>query len=231
MEETEGGSGRGYKVCLRCGKLAPLAGSYCTACGADLRAPSSPGREGCMDVAGFKASREPRAQPPRPGASPQPQAQPGYRKPSPPAPRQPYASYQGPWRYETTTPGHRVPGSVPPQPAGGGYQGGYQGPAVYQQGPSYAPRKTEIMALASLLCAAASFFLLPLIPAVAAVILGYAARDRIRRSAGTLEGEGMATAGIVIGIINVVLVLGLITAAVVLSLYQATLLLPFMPGM
>ena len=83
------------------------------------------------------------------------------------------------------------------------------------------------MALASLLCAAASFILLPLVPAVAAIILGYAARDRIRRSEGALEGDGLATAGIVIGIINVVLVLGLLTTVVVVSLYNAALLFPF----
>jgi hypothetical protein len=83
------------------------------------------------------------------------------------------------------------------------------------------------MALASLLCAVASFVLLPLIPAVAAIILGYAARDRIRRSKGMLEGEGLAVAGIMIGIINVVLVLGLLTAIVVVALYNAALLLPF----
>jgi cytochrome c biogenesis protein CcdA len=91
---------------------------------------------------------------------------------------------------------------------------------------AYTARKTEVMALASLLCAVASFALLPLIPAVAAIILGYAARDRIRRSKGMLEGEGLATAGIVIGIINVVLVLGLLTAIVVVSLYEAVLLFP-----
>jgi hypothetical protein len=58
-----------------------------------------------------------------------------------------------------------------------------------------------------------------LIPAVAAVILGYMSRDRIRRSNGMRNGEGLATAGIVMGIINIVLILGLLTALVVVSLY------------
>lgn len=131
------------------------------------------------------------------------------------------ASGPYPAPYMPASPGYQADGPTGPQQV---YKGG-QDPWGFQPY-AYTARKTEVMALASLICAVASFALLPLIPAVAAIILGYAARDRIKRSKGMLEGEGLATAGIVIGIINVVLVLGLLTAIVVLSLYEAALLFP-----
>jgi hypothetical protein len=222
VNEGEGGSGQGYEICLRCGKLLQAGSSFCIACGADLKASPSTGQKGSTDIDSFQSSRQPGTLAPGPYPAPYPPASPGYYAPSPAVSKQSYTSYQGPWQYQPTAPDNQIPGPAVPQQVNMDRQDlwGFQ-PAAYTA------RKTEVMALASLLCAVASFALLPLIPAVAAIILGYAARDRIRRSKGTLEGEGLATAGIVIGVINVVLVLGLLTVIVVVSLYEAALLFPF----
>ncbi|OFW59897.1 MAG: hypothetical protein A2W01_12070 [Candidatus Solincola sediminis] len=61
------------------------------------------------------------------------------------------------------------------------------------------------MAVISLICALASFLVFPFIPAIAATILGFKSRDRIRKDPSGLEGEGLALAGIIIGSINIFL--------------------------
>ena len=222
MNGGQEGSRQGYEVCLRCGKLLPAASSFCTACGAELAASPSTGRKGSTDIDSFQSSRLPGTPAPGPYPAPFPPASPGYRVPSSAVSKQPQAGYRGPWAYQPARPGPQAAGPVVPQQIDAGGQAAWR-----YQPPAYTARKTDVMALASLLCAAASFVLLPLIPAVAAIILGYAARDRIKQSKGMLEGEGLATAGIVIGIINVVLVLGFLTAVVVATLYNAALLFPF----
>ncbi|CAB4955955.1 MAG: PDZ domain-containing protein [Actinobacteria bacterium] len=86
-----------------------------------------------------------------------------------------------------------------PSPAGDGtqrYWDGTQwsaatGPAQYGVArPQYA--QTSGLAVASLICAF-------LVPFVLPIILGVAAKNDIRRSNGTKTGEGLATAGIVLG--------------------------------
>jgi hypothetical protein len=214
VKEGEGGKDReGYAVCLRCGKLVPAAGSFCTACGADLKAPPSPGREGSTDVESFRNSRQPGNAPPVPYPPLYQPSPPNYRE-SVPAQQQPYAGCQGPRQYQPPSPGYGEPQAAVTQQPYAGH------PEPQQLQPlTRARRKTDEIALASLLCGVASFILLPLIPAVAAIILGYMSRDRIRRSRGSLEGEGLAVAGIVMGIVNIVLVLGFLTVLVVVSLY------------
>src|SRR5690606_41833540 len=44
-----------------------------------------------------------------------------------------------------------------------------------------------------------SWFILPLIGALAAIITGHMARAEIRREAGQIEGDGLAIAGLVLG--------------------------------
>ena len=64
-------------------------------------------------------------------------------------------------------------------------------------------RRTSGMAVASLVLGILS--LLCLFPAaVLAIVLGYGARARIRRSAGTLQGEGMARAGVNLGVLGLI---------------------------
>jgi hypothetical protein len=76
------------------------------------------------------------------------------------------------------------------------------------------------MAIASLVCAIASFIFLPFIPAVAAITMGSVSRERIRKSDGELEGDGMALAGILVGVANVVLSVAILLLIVIAVLSQ-----------
>lgn len=59
------------------------------------------------------------------------------------------------------------------------------------------------MAIAALCCGIAGF--LCIVPAVLGIIFGFVAKNQIRASGNTQRGDGMATAGIVLGIIWIVL--------------------------
>ena len=79
-------------------------------------------------------------------------------------------------------------------------------------------KTTSILAILSTISGAASFFVVPLIGAIAALITGYMAKSEIKKSNGMIEGEGFATAGIVMGWINIglsIMVCCLIILAVV----------------
>ena len=81
--------------------------------------------------------------------------------------------------------------------------------------PALAPR-TNGMAIAALACGIGGFFVFP--ASFAAVALGYIARREIRRTGNT--GDGMATAGLVLGyigsVIGVLLIIGFIVALLAL---------------
>jgi hypothetical protein len=99
-------------------------------------------------------------------------------------------------------------------PGGGQMAAPYVQPYPPPYMPPYAPvrRPTNSLAVASLICAVFQpFFGLTTIPAI---VLGYAARGQIRRSGE--GGDGLATAGLVLGWIGaavVVLVLIVVAAA------------------
>jgi hypothetical protein len=60
--------------------------------------------------------------------------------------------------------------------------------------------RTSGTAVASLVFGILSWVLLPFIGAILAVILGHSARGEIRRAPpGTIEGDGMAIAGLILG--------------------------------
>jgi len=70
---------------------------------------------------------------------------------------------------------------------------------------------TSGMAIASLILGISGLTILPFIASVAALIVGYMARNEIRQRPGELGGDGLAVAGIVMGWIAVGLtVLGLL---------------------
>ncbi|MBS0456556.1 MAG: DUF4190 domain-containing protein [Proteobacteria bacterium] len=71
-------------------------------------------------------------------------------------------------------------------------------------------RQTSSNATISLIFGVLSYFLLPFIGAVIAVICGHMARAEIRRSQGALDGDGMAVAGLILGYVH----LGLCVLAV-----------------
>ena len=76
-------------------------------------------------------------------------------------------------------------------------------------------RTTSSLAIASLVSGILGWTLLPVIGTLVAIITGHMARAETRRSAGTLEGDGLAIGGLVLGWINVVLCV-LTVAAIVL---------------
>ena len=61
------------------------------------------------------------------------------------------------------------------------------------------PTGNNGMAIAALVCGIAGF--LCLIPGILGIIFGLVAKGQIRQSNGTQRGDGMATAGIVLGCI------------------------------
>jgi hypothetical protein len=82
--------------------------------------------------------------------------------------------------------------------------------------------RTSTMAIVSLIAGIVGLTLLPIIGSVAAVVTGYMARKEIRLSAGTVTGQGMATAGLILGWIGVVLsVVGLCIACILVVLLPA----------
>jgi len=63
------------------------------------------------------------------------------------------------------------------------------------------------MAIVSLIFGILGLTFFPLIGSIVALITGYAARNEIRESMGTLGGDGMATAGIITGWVGIGLTL------------------------
>jgi hypothetical protein len=59
------------------------------------------------------------------------------------------------------------------------------------------------MAIGSLIASILGVTLIPTIGSIIGLILGYLARKEIRESGGTVTGDGMATAGIIIGWVGV----------------------------
>lgn len=62
---------------------------------------------------------------------------------------------------------------------------------------------TSNMALASLILGILGWTIVPTIGAIAAIITGHMAKNEIKNSGGTLGGDGMATAGLVMGYANI----------------------------
>jgi hypothetical protein len=85
---------------------------------------------------------------------------------------------------------------------------------TYPPGYPQAQQRTNVLAVASLLLSVLSFCLLPFIGAVAGIVLGHIARRQIRETGE--EGAGLATAGIIVGWIHVVLGLLFVLGAVAL---------------
>jgi hypothetical protein len=76
-------------------------------------------------------------------------------------------------------------------------------------------RRQEPLAVASLVLAIAGFVVCPIVCSVIALVLGYQARTKLR-SDPSLEGEGLAKAGVILGWIGigvgVLLVIGALAA-------------------
>jgi hypothetical protein len=63
--------------------------------------------------------------------------------------------------------------------------------------------QTSTLAVISLISGIASYFIVPLLGAIAAIITGNMAKKEIKESAGRLTGEDMAKWGMILGWINI----------------------------
>jgi hypothetical protein len=94
----------------------------------------------------------------------------------------------------------------------------------YQGIPSYPPPgqvygQTSTMAIVSLIAGIATWVFLPIIGAIVAIITGHMSKNEIRASAGRLTGDGLATAGLVLGYIHLAFaVLGICAFIAMLAL-------------
>jgi hypothetical protein len=90
-------------------------------------------------------------------------------------------------------------------------------PVIIAPEGAVAAPQTSSKAIVSLIFGIAGFILLPLIAGIVAVVVGYSAKKDIRASASRLKGEDMATAGIILGWVNLGLsVLGVCIGTVIL---------------
>ncbi len=90
--------------------------------------------------------------------------------------------------------------------------------------PTAAPSSS--LAIISLIAGILGLTLMPVLGSIIAVITGPMARREIAASGGTLSGEGLATAGMVLGWISLALtVIGLCVAGVIFGLPFCLLLL------
>ena len=95
------------------------------------------------------------------------------------------------------------------------------------QTPPTAP--TSNLALASLILGILGWTLLPFLGAIGAVVTGHMAKSEIKNSLGALGGNGMATAGLVLGYASIALGVCVICLAFVLPL-MGLFTIPFFEG-
>ncbi len=63
--------------------------------------------------------------------------------------------------------------------------------------------QTSTLALVSLISGILTWVMLPLLGAIVAIITGHMAKSEIKKSMGALSGDGLATAGLVLGYLQV----------------------------
>ncbi|HEV7825530.1 MAG TPA: DUF4190 domain-containing protein [Mycobacteriales bacterium] len=98
---------------------------------------------------------------------------------------------------------------------------------TYSPGPAAPPRGTNTLAVVSLLLSVLAFCVLPIVGAVGGIVLGHMARRQIRETGE--DGAGVATAGIVLGWVHLVLgVIALVVlAAAGVALFRGAVPVPF----
>lgn len=154
--------------------------------------------------------------PPGPGQDPY-----GQSNQPPPPPSEPQ------WNPQSGQPGNGTPPPPPPSygdyqgqggPGGQGGQSGYGQQGGYGQPPGYVPpgapggygqpQQTSPLAIVSLVLGIVGFLCCTFfVLGIGAVVTGFLARKQIAESQGRLKGGGMATAGLVLGAISIVLAL------------------------
>ena len=91
-------------------------------------------------------------------------------------------------------------------------------------------RTVSNLAVASLVLAIASFVVCPVVGSLAAVIFGHKAKRTIREAAETMYGDGVATAGLVLGYAGFALQTLAFGSILVITLFGANLRHLFAPS-
>jgi hypothetical protein len=97
----------------------------------------------------------------------------------------------------------------------------------YSNQPYQAPpaKPTSNLALASLILGILGWTIIPTIGSIAAIITGHMAKNEIKSSMGALGGDGMATAGLVLGYANIAI--GVCVCLVVFAMLALGMTIPF----
>jgi hypothetical protein len=78
--------------------------------------------------------------------------------------------------------------------------------------------QTNTMALVSLIAGILGWSLLPTLGSIVAIITGHMAKTEIKNNPGKFTGDGMATAGLILGYANIVIVVIALCLVIVLPL-------------
>jgi Domain of unknown function (DUF4190) len=97
----------------------------------------------------------------------------------------------------------------------------------YTTVPPSGPR-TSTMAIISLIGGITGWTILPFLGSLAAIIFGHIAKSEIKKSGGMLAGNGMATAGLIMGYLSIALGICLICVFIILPLLGIGLSIPFL---
>lgn len=72
---------------------------------------------------------------------------------------------------------------------------------------TYLPGETSTLAVISLISGIVAWFFLPIVGALVAIFTGHMAKSEIRKNPSLYTGEGLATAGLVLGYFQLVMML------------------------
>jgi hypothetical protein len=97
----------------------------------------------------------------------------------------------------------------------------------YSSLPPAAP-PTSTTAIISLIGGIAGFTFLPFLGSIAAIICGHMAKSEIKKSSGAVGGNGLATAGLILGYLGIALGVCLFCVFIVLPLLGIGLSIPFL---
>lgn len=85
--------------------------------------------------------------------------------------------------------------------------------------------RTSTNAIISLIAGITGWSLLPMLGSIIAIIFGHIAKSEIKKSNGMVTGNGMATAGLILGYVSVAL--GICLACIWVLLFAGLITLPF----
>jgi hypothetical protein len=88
--------------------------------------------------------------------------------------------------------------------------------------------RTSTTAIISLIGGITGWTILPFLGSIVAIITGHMAKSEIKKSAGMVTGNGMATIGLVLGYLAIAAGICVICLAIVLPLAGISLSIPFL---